>query len=283
MENEGSRKNSYSHSIVFLRLILPVLLCTAAAVSCGNNPAGTAGREKANFQRIDLGITKNYLVPCNGGYLLIDTGYKDDYKKFIRAIKKTGIPVEKIRYILLTHHHDDHAGFAAELRAKTAAAIITHRKSLAPLEKGESENTMRPVNARVKYVFKVFELFHGGFTFPPVTAGGRDLIVNGDDNLVLRRIGVNGRILYTPGHTADSISVLLDDGTAFVGDLAMNFMNFTGIEYRPIFIENISDVFSSWKKIVDAGAGRIYPAHGDPFPSARLLESRRKFLKDPKA
>jgi glyoxylase-like metal-dependent hydrolase (beta-lactamase superfamily II) len=33
---------------------------------------------------------------------------------------------------------------------------------------------------------------------------------------------VPGKILCTPGHSSGSVSVLLDTGEAFVGDLAMN-------------------------------------------------------------
>jgi glyoxylase-like metal-dependent hydrolase (beta-lactamase superfamily II) len=43
-----------------------------------------------------------------------------------------------------------------------------------------------------------------------------------DSGLPLNDYGISGRIVYTPGHTKGSISVVLDSGEAFVGDLAMN-------------------------------------------------------------
>ena len=35
----------------------------------------------------------------------------------------------------------------------------------------------------------------------------------------LQAEGIAGEILHTPGHSDDSISLLLDDGSLFVGDL----------------------------------------------------------------
>ena len=57
----------------------------------------------------------------------------------------------------------------------------------------------------------------------------RDIIIEGDNDEFLKGIGIDGVILHTPGHTRDSISVLLSDGSAFVGDAAMNFLRWTGV------------------------------------------------------
>jgi hydroxyacylglutathione hydrolase len=46
-----------------------------------------------------------------------------------------------------------------------------------------------------------------------------------DEEMDLLEFGVNGRIVHTPGHTSGSISLLLDSGEAFVGDLAINWMS----------------------------------------------------------
>jgi len=232
---------------------------------------------KKNYFRINLGITKCYLLACSGGYLLIDTGYEKDYDKFIKAIEKLDVDLSMIRYLLLTHHHDDHAGFAAKLVEQTGCKVIVHRHAVEPLGRGESEDTMEPVNRCIKLVFSLFELFHNDFNFPPLTIGDGDFVVSRKDNELLRSIGIDGEILYTPGHSRDSISVVLSDGSAFVGDAAMNFLNFCGIRYRPIYIEDIDEVFKSWKKIVEKGAVRIYPAHGDPFTASKLVRYRKKF------
>jgi glyoxylase-like metal-dependent hydrolase (beta-lactamase superfamily II) len=83
---------------------------------------------------------------------------------------------------------------------------------------------------------------------------------------VLKSIGLEGWVLCTPGHTSDSISVILSTGEAFIGDVAMNFLPWCGTHYRPIYIKNIQEVYESWKKLKRYGAKMLYPAHGAPFP-----------------
>ena len=61
------------------------------------------------------------------------------------------------------------------------------------------------------------------FWFKYKSCDDNDIVINQDDNKFLRSIGVNADIIFTPGHTRDSMCVLCEDKTAFVGDAAMNF------------------------------------------------------------
>jgi len=223
-----------------------------------------------SIHRIKLSFTYCYLIKCHAGYLLIDTSYPSYFPHFHKEISRLGIDIREIKWLLLTHHHDDHAGFAAELVKKAGCRVIVHRNAVAPLELGESEDTIVPVNRRVKFIFSLFTLTHQQFKFPPLILGEGDIILDGDDFDGLKRIGLDGKIIYTPGHSRDSISVILSDGTSFVGDVAMNFLRFTGIKHRPIYIEDINTVYASWRKLIEHGAKTIYPAHGTPFPAPEL-------------
>jgi glyoxylase-like metal-dependent hydrolase (beta-lactamase superfamily II) len=89
----------------------------------------------------------------------------------------------------------------------------------------------------------------------------------GDEGLPLSHFGIPGRVLYTPGHSSGSVSVLLDSGEAFVGDLAMNTFPLRLSPGLPIFAENPSAVIASWELLLEAGARVVYPAHGKPFPA----------------
>jgi ribonuclease/clavin/mitogillin len=86
-----------------------------------------------------------------------------------------------------------------------------------------------------------------------VTVHDNITISFGESRSLLERIGIAGEILHTPGHSADSISLLLDDGSAFTGDLT-----------RPAFIglENAAVVSASWQLLRERGAARVYPGHG---------------------
>jgi len=95
-------------------------------------------------------------------------------------------------------------------------------------------------------------------------------VVQGDEPDLLQEIGIDGVIFHTPGHSQDSISIVLADGSAFVGDAAMNFMRFFGTRYRPIYAEDYGKVYESWRKLIEHGASVIYTAHGAPFSADEL-------------
>jgi glyoxylase-like metal-dependent hydrolase (beta-lactamase superfamily II) len=221
---------------------------------------------------VKLGWTRCYLLKCTGGYLLIDTDYERYYALFEKKLAGLGIATSDIKYLLLTHHHDDHAGFAAELVRSTGCQVIAHRNAVSALQQGKSEDTGKALNRRVQITFMFYTLFHKEYTYPPLTLSDRDILLEGDNDFFLKEIGIDGVILHTPGHThtRDSISVLLSDGSAFVGDAAMNFLWWTGIRHRPICIGDINTVYGSWWKLRERGARVIYPSHGRPFSATEL-------------
>jgi glyoxylase-like metal-dependent hydrolase (beta-lactamase superfamily II) len=104
-----------------------------------------------------------------------------------------------------------------------------------------------------------------------------DIIIDGDNNDVLQQIGIDGKIIYTPGHTIDSISVILANGDAIVGDICMSAMNFCGSHYRPAWVYDQNLVFESWQKLIENGARTIYPTHGKPFTIEELILYKKKY------
>jgi hypothetical protein len=42
------------------------------------------------------------------------------------------------------------------------------------------------------------------------------------------------------------------------------------LPYMSLFAEDVSNIKPSWRLLLDQGARRIYPAHGDPFPAEVL-------------
>ena len=90
-------------------------------------------------------------------------------------------------------------------------------------------------------------------------------IVLGDEGLPLAQYGIAGKVIYTPGHSSGSVSVLLDTGDAFVGDMAMNKFPLRFGPGMPIFAEDMVKLKESWDLLLDAGAKIIYPAHGESF------------------
>lgn len=232
-----------------------------------------------NYIRLNLGITKTYLLKCNDGYMLIDTGYEADYEKFRRLLSKFNIPIEEIKYLLLTHYHDDHSGFAGKLKSEFGVRLIVQRSSMPLLALGDSteETGGTYVTKRLRILFSFFEHFHKAFKYPPVIIDKNDIVVEEDDSDLLRKLGINAKILFTPGHSEDSMSVLTDDGVCFCGDAAMNFLKFTGTHYRPIYYVNEQKMYESLKKLISNGVKTFVPAHGNPFPAAKVKKLLKKF------
>jgi glyoxylase-like metal-dependent hydrolase (beta-lactamase superfamily II) len=104
--------------------------------------------------------------------------------------------------------------------------------------------------------------------FPPASVD----VVLGDKGLSLAEYGIPGRIFHTPGHSLGSLSVLLDTGDAFVGDLAMNEFPLRRSPGLPIFAEDLQKVRESWRLLLNEGAKTVYASHGKPF-SAEVIRN----------
>jgi glyoxylase-like metal-dependent hydrolase (beta-lactamase superfamily II) len=98
-----------------------------------------------------------------------------------------------------------------------------------------------------------------------------DIVMN-DKDLPLKQYGLEGDIVYTPGHTYGSISVVLDSGDAFVGCLAHNRMPFVFRPKLPIYAEDLELLKKSWNKVINRGATTIHPGHGNSFPVERITK-----------
>ncbi|MFW9989691.1 MAG: MBL fold metallo-hydrolase [Candidatus Odinarchaeota archaeon] len=238
---------------------------------------------KYNHKFIKIGFTRSYLINCNDGYLLIDTGYPNDYEKFILKLKKKyNININDIKALLLTHHHDDHAGFAAKLLKNSGATLIVHENALENLKLGVTEIDSIPLNRRIKLIFGFFNRFHK-FEYPPLIPNEEDIIIRGlhDNKDILNNLGVNGLIIHTPGHTNDGISIVLTDGSVFPGDNTMNawYFNIFGIKKRPIFVQDLNLIFESWERYIKLGGKMLYPAHGKAFNIKKILKKLNKLKK----
>lgn len=62
----------------------------------------------------------------------------------------------------------------------------------------------------------------------------------------------------------------MDDGRAFVGDAAMNYLTFLGTGRRPIFMEDRRAVYESMDVLRTTGSELILTGHGPPFPVDEL-------------
>lgn len=215
--------------------------------------------------KITYNSTNYYLEPCDNGFLLIDAGWYGKGKVFKKELSLLGIKPEQIKYILLTHHHHDHAAIVQELKILTNAQLIVHERQIPYIETGvTNDENVKQYNWVLWLIDKLTKPFIK-CKYSPISIDNSDIIINTDLNdSTLRSIGVSGKIISTPGHSSDSISVLLDNGVAYVGDLAMNMrsMKLIGEIPFPIEAEDFEQVKLSIKKLTDLGGVKFYPSHG---------------------
>jgi len=157
-------------------------------------------------------------------------------------LKRMGVPLEEIRYGLATHYHIDHAGLAQELKnAGVALLVLEAQVSAIPLMKAWTK-------PRDQYL--------------DIAMDNNVTISFAESRAVLGRIGIVGETLHTPGHSNDSVTLLLDDGVAFTGDLTPPAL--AGEDHAEV-------VAASWRLLRERGATRVYPGHGPVRPMSAEL------------
>lgn len=216
-------------------------------------------------------IVNNWIYPIDNGYVLVDTGYETSFNRFLKNLGKQGIKAEDIKYVFLTHAHDDHAGFLNQLLTMAPdVKVIMHSNAIAALSRGQNSFT-GGCTSRVALLFCLFMklLGRGTHRFPPLGHCFEErCIFITDENRGDLEKRLHGRILETPGHTADSISLIHHSGVLFCGDAAMS--GFPSLHKITIWAENKVEFAESWNKIIALNPKIIYPGHGNAIACNEL-------------
>jgi glyoxylase-like metal-dependent hydrolase (beta-lactamase superfamily II) len=214
---------------------------------------------------IPLGFDTCYIIQ-DKGIVMIDGGAPKKAKDFLKALEKISIKPEEVQLIVITHGHWDHIGSVREIKEITRAKIAMHQ-----LEKDwlERPSKQQPPGANLwgRLFSTVIKMFLPLIRIPSTNV---DLVLEAED-FSLAEYGIPGKVIYTPGHSSGSVSVLLETGDVFVGDMAMNKFPVRLSPGLPIFAEDFKKVKESWKLLLDQGIKKIYPAHGEPF-SADIIQ-----------
>ena len=229
-----------------------------------------------NFTIIKLSKTNCYLFPVIEGYLLLDCGYDKDKKLLDKRLSALNINYSDIQYLFLTHHHDDHSGLTNYIVAQNPdVTVIMHHLCKDLIKTGMNERSENGgwCSRGAKFVAEFYHKFHPEWTlsFPPYAIRDNDYLIKDSGDTFLQHIGLRAKIIFTPGHTPDSISILDDKGNLFCGDGAANFLKWAGTKYSPFYITDLNEYYKSWDKIIISGATIIYPAHGNKFSINKLI------------
>lgn len=191
----------------------------------------------AKIFKLKFGINHCCIIKDKGA-LMVDSGPPKSGKPFLKKLNGLSIRHDEIKLIVLTHGDPDHAGSAKEIQEITGALIAIHENDRKNLE--EARNNWPPgVTTWGKIThFVLYPIFMKRISFSPVKA---DIILSHEE-FSFEQYGIKGRIIFTPGHTAGSVSVLLDSSDAFVGCLTHNGFPLTFHPVLPIYAEDLVEI-----------------------------------------
>jgi glyoxylase-like metal-dependent hydrolase (beta-lactamase superfamily II) len=226
---------------------------------------------ETQIHKIRLGLCNAYLIVEKNGAVLVDAGQVGWKSAFYRELKNAGIGPEAIRLIVITHVHFDHVGNLKTLQQRCGCPVAIHINE-APLLKEGAVVFPPGTNLFGKVAASLGRGLSPLLAYSAVTP---DILI--EQELSLEPFGVSGKVIATPGHTRGSLSVLLPNGTACVGDLAANHYPGRLGPIIPPFADNVTVLMQSWQDLLDRGAETICPGHGSPF-QAECLRSTMQFL-----
>jgi endoribonuclease LACTB2 len=188
---------------------------------------------------VDAGFrsTHYWVVSAGTSRMLVDLGWPGSLGTLRATLNRLGVPLAELRCGLATHYHIDHAGAAEDLkRAGVPLLVMENQVAAIPLMRRH----IKP---------------HDNYT--EITPDGNIVISFAESRAWLAGIGIAGQVVATPGHSDDSVSLLLDDGLVFTGDLTP--LAYLGDD-EPGRVSA-----QSWQRLKDLGARRVCPAHGEPY------------------
>ena len=172
---------------------------------------------------------------------------------------------KKATTLILTHGHIDHIGSLKDIKEYTGAKVAIHRLDKECVERGEWLDSHKPkgVGRWGRMLGKIgIPLIK--WLYPEAPPTEVDVTIENDE-FSLVDYGIAGRVIHTPGHSIGSVSVLLNSGEAFVGDLAMNKFPLKRNPGLPILADDITKVKESWQQLLRFNVKTVYPGHGHPF------------------
>ncbi len=185
-----------------------------------------------NIVNVGYASTNYYAIDIKGGKLLVDCGWPGTLPQFTKVLQRKGIAMQEFKYLLVTHFHPDHAGLVQDLKDQGLKLVLPEcqRDFIAP-----------------------FAEHFKGKSFPYIEIKQNDnvLLKLEDSRTFLQNIGLSGEIIHTPGHSDDSVTLILDEGFAFTGDLHPGFMSIDDVTTQ-----------ESWRRIHQHPIKRIFPGHG---------------------
>ena len=96
-------------------------------------------RRAMNIINVGNRIMNVYVYRAPIGLVMIDTGYENGLKRVEKKLASYNLSMAEIKYVFLTHAHDDHAGFLNELlKNHPDIRVFINPASLPVLKRGQN-------------------------------------------------------------------------------------------------------------------------------------------------
>ncbi|MEU2558275.1 MBL fold metallo-hydrolase [Streptomyces longispororuber] len=240
-----------------------------------------------------LGHTLVHLLDTDRGPVLVDTGWDDpdSWDVLVAGLAACGADVGDVYGVLLTHHHPDHHGLSARVRAASGAWLAMHeadahvvrRTREYPMERwyGYMADKLTAAGAPAAHVAPLLAARDAGRTprlaaHPPALPD-RPLPPGELLDLPGRRL----RAVWTPGHTPGHVCLHLEEahparlpgrGRLFSGDhLLPGITPHIGLYEDPdntTVTDPLGDYLDSLERVGRLGAAEVLPAHQHAFAHA---------------
>jgi glyoxylase-like metal-dependent hydrolase (beta-lactamase superfamily II) len=243
--------------------MVTALILSSMFVACGSEEAVVmeiSGESKV--QPIQHGGANIYLIETESGYILVDAGMPGQGEKLDEAFAELGVDPESVQLIIATHGHLDHIGSISHAQQVTGGSVLCHRSLAESLANSEMEQAVpQTKNLGVR----VMNYLASRLSF---TGAKPDIVM--DDEFDLNDYGIAGKIIHTPGHSASSISIILDNGEALIGDLVRD--EDTGEIGFGAFYEDKEVLLDSLERVAAYEPRIIYLSHGTYINNNTLKE-----------
>ena len=218
------------------------------------------------ISRLLGGRSNCYFVAFGKMKILVDTAGKNRFSLLKKRLELKLGP-EKLDYLFLTHTHFDHVQNAARLKKIFGCKIIADERESEFLSKG-STPLPKGSFALTKFITWLGKRLTNIDRYPEVKC---DICV--DDIYEIKTRTDPIRMLRTPGHSAGSLTLVLDDEIALVVD-SMYWYRKNSV--FPVFADNKRGVIESWQKMLKTNCTLFLTGHGKPIPR-EILE--KNFLR----
>ncbi|WP_281774626.1 MBL fold metallo-hydrolase [Methanobacterium formicicum] len=166
---------------------------------------------------ITKGRSNTYLVFDGDDSILVDTSHRGALKGLTDKLDDL-LDGRKLSWLVLTHSHYDHAENTAVLKERYNTRVIVHKSELYDLKQGFS-----PLPTGTNPITRIVSNLGGKISsFSHYESVGPDIIVDDAYPVTPRTY-----LIHTPGHTEGSMSLIVDDEIALVGDAMFGVFNWS--------------------------------------------------------